>query len=81
VDSERSPYVHENFDNDELNRIRRKMVSDYERWYNQPSQRARRWLSRLQYYFENPEEGKDRVKRAVGLAKKKQTAGVGKMDI
>ncbi len=81
VDSERSPYVHENFDNDELNRIRRKMVSDYERWYNKPSQRAKRWISRLQYYFENPEEGKHRVKRALGLAKKKQAVGVGTMDI
>lgn len=82
VDSERSPYIHEHFANDELNRIRRKMVSDYERWYNNPTQRARRWMTRFQYYIENPDEGKERLKRAVGLAKKpQQTVGVGKMDI
>ena len=81
VDSERSPYIHEHFDNDELNRIRRKMVSDYERWYNKPTQRAKRWMSRFQYYIENPEEGKHRVKRAVGLAKKQEAVGVGTMDI
>lgn len=85
VDSERSPYMHENFGNDELNRIRRKMVSDYERWYNQPTQRAMRWIARFQYYFENLEEGKSRVKRAFGLGPKKgekrEAVGVGKMDI
>lgn len=87
VDSERSPYIHEHFQNDDLNRIRRKMVSDYERWYNQPGQRAQRWLARFRYYFENAEEGTARLKRAFGLGPKKtgkgapEMVGAGKMDI
>jgi anaerobic magnesium-protoporphyrin IX monomethyl ester cyclase len=84
VDSERSPYIHENFDNDSLNRIRRQMVSDYERWYNSAPQRAKRWASRFQYYIENPDEGSARLKRALGLAKKPEKGelvGAGKMDI
>lgn len=81
VDSERSPYMHENFSNDELNRVRRKMVSDYERWYNKPAQRAKRWASRFQYYIENPDEGKLRVKRLFGAKKAEAPVGAGTMDI
>lgn len=83
VDSERSPYIHEHFTNDELNRIRRRMVADYERWYNRAPQRARRWLYRLRYYLENPEEGKARLARALGRNGNgaAQPVGVGAMDV
>lgn len=67
VDSDRTPYMHEHFTNEELNMIRRRMIRDYERWYYAPRQRIDRWAQRVRYYSENPDEGWDRVKRALRL--------------
>jgi len=65
VDSDRSPYVHENFSNDELNAIKRRLVEEYEAWYESAPARLRRFLARVRYYLENPDEGKLRLARAV----------------
>ena len=77
VDSDRSPYIHENFSNDELNRIKRQLVEDYEAWYESRGARRRRFLSRMRYYWENKDEGKARLARAFsfGRIKAPQTIG------
>ncbi len=72
VDSDRSPYIHENFSNDELNHIRRRMVADYERWYGAAPQRLRRFLARVRFYLENPVLGRKRLQRAFGLDGRRQ---------
>ncbi len=77
VDSDRSPYIHENFDNDALNRIKRSLVEDYEAWYEAGPARRRRFLSRIQYYIENPDEGKARLARALSFGKIKAPAAMG----
>lgn len=70
VDSDRSPYIHENFGNDELNRIKRKLVEDYEAFYDSTPAKARRFLYRLRYYAENwDDEGKARVARLFRFGK------------
>jgi radical SAM superfamily enzyme YgiQ (UPF0313 family) len=70
VDSDRSPYIHENFSNDELNAAKRKLVEDYEAWYDSRPAKLRRFLSRIRYYLENwDDEGKARVARALRLGK------------
>jgi radical SAM superfamily enzyme YgiQ (UPF0313 family) len=70
VDSDRSPYIHENFSNDELNAIKRRLVEDYEGWYESFPARATRWLYRVRYYIENwDDEGKARVLRALRIGK------------
>lgn len=75
VDSDRSPYMHENFSNDELNAIKRKMVEEYEEWYESFPARVRRYLYRIRYYIENWEdEGKARVARAFRIGKPKGAA-------
>ncbi len=67
VDSDRSPYMHENFSNDELNMIKRKLVEDYEEWYEATPAKMRRFMSRIRYYMENRDEGKARLARALRL--------------
>jgi hypothetical protein len=70
VDSDRSPYIHEHFSNDELNRIKRSLVEDYEAWYESFPARARRYWARIRYYIENwDDEGKARVARAFRIGK------------
>lgn len=70
VDSDRSPYMHENFSNDELNSIKRRLVEDYEQWYESTPAKFRRFLYRIRYYVENWEdEGKARVLRALRIGK------------
>jgi len=71
VDSDRSPYMHENFDNDELNRIKRDLVEEYEAWYESTPAKVRRFLYRIRYYVENPDEGKARLARAFSFGKVK----------
>ena len=71
VDSDRSPYIHENFDNDTLNRIKRTLVEEYEAWYDTRPARARRFLARMRYYWENKDEGKARLARAFAFGKVK----------
>jgi len=73
VDSDRSPYIHENFDNDTLNRVKRNLVEDYETWYDSRTARARRFLARMRYYWENKDEGKARLARAFRFGKVKGT--------
>jgi hypothetical protein len=43
------------------------MVRSYERWYYGYNQRAKRFLERAMYYIENPQFGRKRVGRALGL--------------
>jgi radical SAM superfamily enzyme YgiQ (UPF0313 family) len=76
VDSDRSPYIHENFSNDELNRIKRNLVEDYEAWYESRPARVRRFLSRVRYYWENKDEGKARLARAFSFGRVKAPAPV-----
>jgi radical SAM superfamily enzyme YgiQ (UPF0313 family) len=71
VDSDRSPYIHENFDNDALNRIKRNLVEEYETWYDSRAARVRRFLARMRYYWENKDEGKARLARAFRFGKVK----------
>ncbi len=77
VDSDRSPYIHENFSNDELNRIKRTLVEEYEAWYDSRPARYRRFLSRLRYYWENKDEGKARLARAFSFGRVRAPARVG----
>jgi radical SAM superfamily enzyme YgiQ (UPF0313 family) len=75
VDSDRSPYMHENFTNDELNAVKRKLVEDYEAWYESRPARIRRYVARIRYYYENWEdEGKARLARAFSFGKVKTPA-------
>ena len=67
VSSNRSAYVHENFSQVELEEMRKNMVRSYEKWYYAYGQRARRFFERTMYYLENPNFGKKRLGRAVGL--------------
>jgi radical SAM superfamily enzyme YgiQ (UPF0313 family) len=76
VDSDRSPYMHENFSNDDLNRIKRNLVEDYEAWYESRPARTRRFLSRIRYYWENKDEGKARLARAFSFGRVKAPAPV-----
>ncbi len=62
VDSEGTPYRHENFTVKELNEIKRRLRSDHEAWYNRPAQRFKRKLWRLRFYLENPSEGWRKLK-------------------
>ncbi len=43
------------------------MVRSYEKWYYAMPQRLRRVYERALYYIENPQHGKKRVGRAIGL--------------
>jgi anaerobic magnesium-protoporphyrin IX monomethyl ester cyclase len=76
VDSDRSPYIHEHFSNDELNRIKRRLVEDYEAWYESRPARTRRFLARLRYYWENKDEGKARLARAFSFGRVKAPAPI-----
>jgi radical SAM superfamily enzyme YgiQ (UPF0313 family) len=67
VSSNRSAYKHEHFTQVELEELRKNMVRSYERWYYGYNQRARRFMERAMYYFENPQFGKKRLGRALGL--------------
>ena len=77
VDSDRSPYIHENFDNDQLNMIKRKLVEEYEAWYESTPARWKRFLSRVRYYMENRDEGKARLARALSFGRIKAPAPLG----
>jgi len=77
VDSDRSPYIHENFDNDALNRIKRNLVEEYEGWYESRSARVRRFMARMRYYWENKDEGKARLARAFSFGKVKASVPFG----
>ncbi len=76
VDSDRSPYIHENFDTDQLNRIKRDLVEDYEAWYESTPAKMRRFMYRIRYYIENPDEGKARLARAFSFGKVKAPAPI-----
>lgn len=76
VDSDRSPYIHENFSNDDLNRIKRTLVEDYEAWYESAPARRRRFLARMRYYWENKDEGKARLARAFSFGRVKAPAPI-----
>jgi hypothetical protein len=67
VSSNRSAYVHEHFTQVELEELRKNMVRSYEKWYYGYGQRAKRFMERSMYYMENPQAGKKRLGRAVGL--------------
>jgi len=67
VSSNRSAYVHEHFNQVELEELRKNMVRSYERWYYAYGQRAKRFFERTLYYMENPHFGKKRLGRALGL--------------
>jgi len=67
VSSNRSAYVHENFSQVELEEMRKNMVRSYEKWYYAYGQRAKRFFERSLYYLENPNFGKKRLGRALGL--------------
>jgi radical SAM superfamily enzyme YgiQ (UPF0313 family) len=77
VDSDRSPYIHENFTNDELNQIKRKLVEEYEAWYDSAPARWRRFVARIRYYLENRDEGKARLARAVSFGRIKAPSPLG----
>jgi radical SAM superfamily enzyme YgiQ (UPF0313 family) len=57
VDSEGTPYRHEHFSVEELNRHKHRLRADFEAWYGKPAQRLKRKLSKLRFFLENPEEG------------------------
>jgi anaerobic magnesium-protoporphyrin IX monomethyl ester cyclase len=76
VSSNRSAYVHEHFTQVELEELRKNMVRSYEKWYYGYSQRARRFLERSMYYMENPQFGKKRLGRAIGLVPAPKRQGV-----
>jgi radical SAM superfamily enzyme YgiQ (UPF0313 family) len=76
VDSDRSPYIHENFSNDDLNRIKRNLVEEYEAWYESRPARMRRFLARVRYYWENKDEGKARLARAFSFGRVQAPAPV-----
>lgn len=76
VSSNRSAYVHENFSQVELEELRKNMVRNYERWYYGYGQRAKRFMERTLYYIENPNYGKKRLFRAIGLVPPPQSENV-----
>jgi anaerobic magnesium-protoporphyrin IX monomethyl ester cyclase len=49
-----TPYIHENFSIEELNELDRKLISEYEEWYDKPMQRFNRWVARMKFYLGNP---------------------------
>ncbi|MFO1010044.1 MAG: radical SAM protein [Planctomycetota bacterium] len=67
VSSNRSAYKHEHFTQVELEELRKNMVRSYERWYYGYGQRAKRFMERALYYMENPQYGKKRLGRAIGI--------------
>jgi len=67
VSSNRSAYVHEHFDQIQLEELRKEMVRSYERWYYAMPQRVRRTFERATYYLENPTFLKKRLGRALGV--------------
>ncbi len=67
VSSNRSAYCHEHFSQVELEELRKNMVRSYEKWYYGYNQRAKRFLERSMYYLENPQFGRKRLGRALGL--------------
>ena len=67
VSSNRSAYKHEHFTQVELEELRKNMVRSYERWYYAYPQRAKRFMEGALYYMENPQFGKKRLGRALGL--------------
>jgi radical SAM superfamily enzyme YgiQ (UPF0313 family) len=67
VSSNRSAYTHEHFSQEELETIKRDLVRSYERWYNSTNQRVTRYVDRVRFYLENPQQGAKRFKRAIGL--------------
>lgn len=67
VSSNRSAYCHENFSQVELEELRKNMVRSYEKWYYGYGQRAKRFMERSMYYLENPQFGRKRLGRALGL--------------
>jgi radical SAM superfamily enzyme YgiQ (UPF0313 family) len=77
VDSDRSPYIHENFTNDELNMVKRKLVEEYEAWYESTPARWKRFWTRMRYYAENRDEGKARLARALSFGRIKAPAAMG----
>ncbi len=76
VSSNRSCYKHENFTSLELEELRKDMVRRYERWYYAYPQRAKRFMERALYYFENPMYGRKRVGRALGLVPTPKSSNV-----
>ena len=56
VDSDGTPYRHENFTTEELNEIKRRIRADYEAWYARPRQRLVRKLWKLRFLAEHPGE-------------------------
>jgi hypothetical protein len=76
VSSNRSAYKHEHFTQVELEELRKNMVRSYERWYYGYNQRAKRFMERAMYYIENPQFGKKRVGRALGLVPPPKSQGV-----
>jgi radical SAM superfamily enzyme YgiQ (UPF0313 family) len=67
VSSNRSAYSHEHFTQEELEETKRDLVRSYERWYNSTNQKMVRYMDRVRFYLENPQQGTNRVKRALGL--------------
>ncbi|MDA1265859.1 MAG: radical SAM protein [Planctomycetota bacterium] len=67
VSSNRSGYQHEHFTQIELEELRKNMVRSYERWYYSMPQRAKRFYERALYYMENPQYGRKRMGRMLGL--------------
>jgi len=67
VSSNRSGYQHEHFSQVELEELRKNMVRSYERWYYSMPQRAKRFYERALYYMENPQYGRKRLGRVLGL--------------
>jgi anaerobic magnesium-protoporphyrin IX monomethyl ester cyclase len=76
VSSNRSAYKHEHFTQVELEELRKNMVRSYEKWYYAYPQRTRRFFERALYYIENPQFGKKRVGRALGLVPPPQSQNV-----
>ena len=70
VSSSRSAYCHDHFTQQELEDIKRDLIARYDRWYHSYPQRTRRYLTRVLYYLENPEEGMKRLRRALGRGAK-----------
>jgi radical SAM superfamily enzyme YgiQ (UPF0313 family) len=54
VASSGTPYIHENFTNEELCEIEKRLVREYSEWYEQPAQRFKRWLARMRFYLRYP---------------------------
>ena len=61
--------------NTELEELRKNMVRSYERWYYGYGQRAKRFFERTLYYMENPQYGRKRLGRAIGLVPQPKVPG------